>query len=131
MSGSGLGKLVETAGNEDLRNSEIELDRAIEGLKGIAGTARAPAAPHTGVSAQSGTGALMNIPVEVHAVFGTAKMSIAELSALGPGSTILLDRNAGDPIDIIANGVHIATGEMVLLEDDGGRFGFRLVEILK
>jgi flagellar motor switch protein FliN/FliY len=76
-------------------------------------------------------GAIMNIPVEVHAVFGAAKMSLAELSALVPGSTILLDRNAGDPVDIMANGVRIATGEMVLLEEDGGRFGFRLVDILK
>ena len=56
---------------------------------------------------------------------------MSELAALVPGSTILLDLNAGDPIDIVANGIRIAVGEMVLLEDDNGRFGFRLLEILK
>ncbi len=59
-------------------------------------------------------------------------MSLAELSELGPGATILLDRSAGDPIDIMANGVRIATGEMVVLDDEQeGRFGFRLLEVLK
>jgi hypothetical protein len=40
MSGLGTGKLVETLGNDDLRHSEVELDRAIEGLKGVAETGR-------------------------------------------------------------------------------------------
>lgn len=131
MSGLGIGKLVETAGGDDLRNSEFELDRAIDSLKGIAETGRLSGAGGSGMAAQVKGGAIMNIPVDVHAVFGAAKMSLAELSALGPGSTILLDRNAGDPVDIMANGVRIATGEMVLLEEDGGRFGFRLLDILK
>lgn len=131
MSGSGVGRLVETSASQELRDSEIELDRAIENLKGIAETGRIPASTGPGTQSPISGGAIMHIPVEVHAVFGSAKMSLADLASLGPGATILLDRSAGDPIDIFANGVHIATGEMVLLEEEGGRFGFRLVDILK
>jgi flagellar motor switch protein FliN len=130
MSGAGVSKLVESTGNDDLRKSEIELDRAIDNLKGIAEVGRASGSSGSTATMEPGGSAIMNIPVDVQAVFGAVKMSLAELSALGPGSTILLDRNAGDPIDIFANGIRIATGEMVLQEDDGGRFGFRLVDVL-
>lgn len=116
----------------DLRNSELELDRAIESLKDVAGMGRPPSASSQKPTSPSNNAAMMNIPVEVHAVFGAARMSLAELSELGPGATILLDRSAGDPIDIMANGVRIATGEMVVLDDEQeGRFGFRLLEVLK
>lgn len=131
MSGLGTGKLVETVGDEDLQHSEAELDRAIESLKGITDAGRMPGLGQPNSSTTPNSGAIMNIPVELHAVFGTAKISVGDLAALGPGSTILLDRHAGDPVDIFANGVRIATGEMVLLDEENGRFGFRLVDILK
>lgn len=131
MSGLGTSRLVETSSNDDLRRSELELDRAIDSLKEIAGTGRTLESGGLNPAEQLNHSALMNIQIDVHAVFGAAKMSMSELAALVPGSTILLDRNAGDPIDIVANGIRIAVGEMVLLEDDNGRFGFRLLEILK
>jgi flagellar motor switch protein FliN len=131
MSGLGTGKLVETLGNDDLRHSEVELDRAIEGLKGVAETGRSARSSHLNPTMQSNGGVLMNIQVELHAVFGATKLTLAELSALSPGSTVLLDRHAGDPVDIFANGVRIATGEMVLLEEQSGRFGFRLLDIMQ
>ena len=131
MSGLGTSRLVETSSNDDLRRSELELDRAIDSLKEIAGTGRTLESGGLNPAEQLNHSALMNIQIDVHAVFGAAKMSMSELAALVPGSTILLDRNAGDPIDIVANGIRIAVGEMVLLEDDNGRFGFRLWEILK
>lgn len=131
MSGLGTSRLVETSNSDDLRKSELELDRAIDSLKEIAGTGKSLGFGGPNPAEPLNRSALMNIQVDVHAVFGTAKMNVSELSALVPGSTILLDRNAGDPIDIVANGVRIAIGEMVLLEDDNGRFGFRLLEVLK
>ena len=131
MSGLGTSRLVETSSNDDLRRSELELDRAIDSLKEIAGTGRTLESGGLNPAEQLNHSALMNIQIDVHAVFGAAKMSMSELAALVPGSTILLDRNAGDPIDIVANGIRIAVGDMVLLEDDNGRFGFRLLEILK
>ena len=131
MSGLGTSRLVETSSNDDLRRSELELDRAIDSLKEIAGTGSTLESGGLNPAEQLNHSALMNIQIDVHAVFGAAKMSMSELAALVPGSTLLLDRNAGDPIDIVANGIRIAVGEMVLLEDDNGRFGFRLLEILK
>ena len=131
MSAPGIGRLSEASTKEDLRDSEIALDRAIDSLRGIAEAGRMAETIDGNSSTNVSGSAIMSIPVEVHAVFGAAKMSMAELSALGPGATIVLDRKAGDPVDIVANGVRIATGEMVLLDEEEGRFGFRLVDILK
>lgn len=115
----------------DLRSSEMELDKAIENLRGIVETGRNEP-PEKMIRAQTiDQSAFLEIPVEVHAVFGTAQMSVGHLSALAAGSTIELESRVGDPIDIMVNGVKIARGEMILLDDSRDRFGFRITEILR
>ena len=42
------------------------------------------------------------------------------------GSVVELERLAGDPLDILANGVNIARGEVVMV---GERFGIRFTEV--
>ncbi|MGB8818283.1 MAG: FliM/FliN family flagellar motor switch protein [Rhizobiaceae bacterium] len=121
----------ENGASFELRSSELELDKAIENLRGIVETGRIE--PHETISfAQSSDQkAFMEIPVELHAVFGTAQMSVGHLSALTAGSTIELESRVGDPIDIMVNGLKIARGEMILLDDSRDRFGFRITEILR
>ena len=55
------------------------------------------------------------------------KNLIKELLRLGEGSVVELDRLAGDPLDIIANGTMIAKGEVVMV---GERYGVRFTEIV-
>ena len=43
------------------------------------------------------------------------------------GSVVELDRLAGDPLDILANGTMIAKGEVVMV---GERYGVRFTEIV-
>ena len=45
----------------------------------------------------------------------------------GEGSVVELDRLAGDPLDILANGTMIAKGEVVMV---GERYGVRFTEIV-
>ncbi len=49
--------------------------------------------------------------------------------ALRKGSTVALDRRIGEPVDIVVNGRRIASGEIVVLDNDPSRFGVKLTEI--
>ena len=70
---------------------------------------------------------LENIEVNLTVEVGSAELKIRDLLRLNEGSVIELDRLAGDPLDILANGTMIAKGEVVMV---GERFGIRFVEIV-
>jgi flagellar motor switch protein FliN/FliY len=58
-------------------------------------------------------------------------MSISRLMKLGPGSVVPLNRQVGEPVDVMVNGRLVARGEVVLLEEDSNRFGISLTEIVE
>ena len=70
---------------------------------------------------------LENIEVNLTVVVGGTERKIRDLLRLNEGSVIELDRLAGDPLDILANGIVIAKGEVVMI---GERFGIRFTEIV-
>ena len=70
---------------------------------------------------------LENIEVNLTVEVGSAELKIRDLLRLNEGSVIELDRLAGDPQDILANGTMIAKGEVVMVWE---RFGIRFVEIV-
>ena len=70
---------------------------------------------------------LENIDVALTVEVGKAEIKIRDLLRLNEGSVIELDRLAGDPLDILANGTIIAKGEVVMV---GERFGIRFSEIV-
>ena len=70
---------------------------------------------------------LENIEVNLTVEVGSAELKIRDLLRLNEGSVIELDRLAGDPLDILANGTMIAKGEVVMV---GERFGIRFSEIV-
>ena len=73
---------------------------------------------------------IMSIPVEVQVVLGGTTMPVATLMNLGRGAVITLDKQIGDPVDIVVNGRVIARGEVIVMEDDSSRFGVSLTEII-
>lgn len=70
---------------------------------------------------------LENIDVSLTVEVGSAEIKIRDLLRLNEGSVIELDRLAGEPLDILANGTMIAKGEVVMV---GERFGIRFSEIV-
>ena len=68
---------------------------------------------------------LENIEVKLTVEVGSTEMKIKDLLKLNEGSVVELERLAGDPLDILANGVNIARGEVVMV---GERFGIRFTE---
>lgn len=73
---------------------------------------------------------VMQIPVSVDVMLGSARMPVSRLMKLGRGSVVSLDRKVGEAIDVVVNGRVIARGEVVLLEDGSSRFGISLTEIV-
>ena len=69
---------------------------------------------------------LENIEVKLTVEVGSTELKIRDLLRLNEGSVVELERLAGDPLDILANGVKIAKGEVVMV---GKRFGIRFTEV--
>jgi flagellar motor switch protein FliN/FliY len=72
--------------------------------------------------------AVFDVPVQVSAVLGRARMEVGELLKLGPGAVLELDRKVGEAIDIYVNDRLVARGEVVLVED---KLGVTMTEIIK
>ena len=70
---------------------------------------------------------LENIDVKLTVEVGSTEIRIRDLLRLNEGSVVELERLAGDPLDILANGTIIARGEVVMV---GERFGIRFSEIV-
>ena len=71
---------------------------------------------------------MFDVPVQVSAVLGRARMEVGELLKLGPGTVLELDRKVGEAIDIYVNNRLVARGEVVLVED---KLGVTMTEIIK
>ena len=71
---------------------------------------------------------VFDVPVQVSAVLGRAKMDVGQLLKLGPGTVLELDRKVGEAIDIYVNNRLVARGEVVLVED---KLGVTMTEVIK
>lgn len=113
---------------------EDELNAAIDDLAGGEQPSSRPSSgsqsnPSSG-SAKPNIDLIMGIPVDVQVVLGSTTMPVANLMKLGRGAVVTLDKQIGDPVDIVVNGRVIARGEVIVLEDDSSRFGVSLTEVI-
>lgn len=67
-----------------------------------------------------------SVEVALDGFLGSARMTIAELSALEKGSVIALDATLNSAVELRLNGVTVARGELVAV---GDHFAVRLTEI--
>jgi flagellar motor switch protein FliN len=70
---------------------------------------------------------ILDVAVTLALEVGRAKMSVRDLLALAPGAVVELDRLAGEPLDVLVNGVRIARGEVVVVNE---KFGIRLTDVV-
>jgi flagellar motor switch protein FliN/FliY len=70
---------------------------------------------------------ILEVGVTLALEVGRARMSVRELLQLAPGAIVELDRLAGEPLDVLVNGVRIAHGEVVVVND---KFGIRLTDVV-
>jgi flagellar motor switch protein FliN len=70
---------------------------------------------------------ILDVSVTLALEVGRAKMSVRDLLQLAPGAVVELDRLAGEPLDVLVNGVRIARGEVVVVNE---KFGIRLTDVV-
>ncbi|WP_349369226.1 flagellar motor switch protein FliN [Salinarimonas sp.] len=71
---------------------------------------------------------IFDVPVQVSAVLGRARMPVGDLLQIAPGAVLELDRKVGEAVDIFVNNRLVARGEVVLVEE---RLGITMTEIIK
>jgi len=72
--------------------------------------------------------ALYSAKMKISVELGRTRKPVKEVFAMGEGTILELDKLAGEPVDILANGVRIAKGETVVIDEN---FGVRITEIPK
>ncbi|MGE4354556.1 MAG: flagellar motor switch phosphatase FliY [Oscillospiraceae bacterium] len=80
------------------------------------------------ISGKSNFDLINDIPLQVTVELGKAVKNLNEVLNFGTGSIIVLDKQAGELVDVIVNGKYIAKGEVVVIDDN---YGVRITEILK
>jgi flagellar motor switch protein FliN/FliY len=70
---------------------------------------------------------VMDVPCPVDFVLGTATVKVREAAAFAPDTIVRLRRPAGSDLDIRVAGVPIATGQVVIVDEN---VGLRLNRIL-
>lgn len=70
---------------------------------------------------------LMDIKLKLTVELGRTDLPIKKVLELTKGSVIELNKIAGEPVDLYANGKQIAKGEVVVIEDN---FGLRITSIV-
>jgi flagellar motor switch protein FliN/FliY len=67
------------------------------------------------------------VPFTISIELGRSQLKVNDVLDLGYHSVVVLDKQAGANLDILANGILIGRGEVVVVED---RAGIRINEIL-
>lgn len=70
---------------------------------------------------------IKDIPVQLSVELGRARLPIKDILKLGQGSVVELSAQAGEPMDVLINGMLIAQGEIVSVN---GNYGVRLTDII-
>ena len=70
---------------------------------------------------------VLDVPVNISLRVGCTDISIRDLVGLVEGSVVALDQSASEPMDVLVNGMLIAHGEIVVVDD---KFGVRLTDVV-
>lgn len=71
---------------------------------------------------------IMEVPLQVTVEIGRTRRKVQDILEFSKGSLVVLDKLAGDQVDLFVNGKCIARGDVVVIEDN---FGVRITEIVQ
>lgn len=71
---------------------------------------------------------IMSVPLEISVEIGRTRRKVEEILSFSKGSLVVLDKLAGDQVDLFVNGLCVARGDVVVIDDN---FGVRITEVLK
>ncbi|MEM9827702.1 MAG: flagellar motor switch protein FliN [Planctomycetota bacterium] len=138
--GDNAGDDADADADKKLNTDEIEklLDQASASLDEATGQAVDPAAGAKPFSfgdleASAGDGQgqsidlISDVEMDLRIELGRTKMKLQDVLQLRSGSVVALDKLAGDPVDVFANGKLIARGEVLVMNDN---FCIRITELV-
>ncbi len=70
---------------------------------------------------------LMDVPLDVKVEIGKTKLRMKEVLSLVQGSIIKLEKQAGAPVEVVANKQVVARGDVIVIDEN---FGVRITEII-
>ena len=70
---------------------------------------------------------IKDVPLDITVELGRTSKRISEILDFAPGAVIELDKLVGEPLDILANGKKIATGEVVVVDEN---YGVKITDII-
>ena len=70
---------------------------------------------------------LLGVNLQVTVEIGRTRLPIRDVLGLTPGSIVELDKLAGEKVDVLVNGHQIATGEVVVVDEN---FGVRITDVV-
>lgn len=70
---------------------------------------------------------ILDLPLQVVVELGRTKMLINDLLQIGQGSVIELNKQVGEPLDVLVNGKLVARGEVVVVRE---KFGIRITDVI-
>jgi len=70
---------------------------------------------------------LLDIPLQVSVILGRSRQPVKEVLNMTPGAVVGLDATVDEPVEVLLNGVLVARGEVVVVDEN---FGVRITSIL-
>ena len=72
--------------------------------------------------------ALMEVNVEISVILGRTFLRVYQLLKMGRGAVVELNRQINDPVEILANDIPVAKGEVIVTDE--GYIGVKITELL-
>ena len=90
-------------------------------------TAEFSEATDAGADSGENLNILMDIQMPITVIIGKAEVPFKRLLQLGPDSVLELDRLVGQPADLYVQDIRLATGDIVVVNDN---YGIRIREVV-
>lgn len=71
---------------------------------------------------------ILSVPLEVSVEIGRTTRRVEEILSFSKGTLVVLDKLAGDQVDIFVNGLCVAHGDVVVIDDN---FGVRITDVVR
>jgi flagellar motor switch protein FliN/FliY len=113
----------EKAGSEELANAASTPDEAVVEVQPAEFP---PMTSHSTAGAARPLSRFYDVKVTITVELGRASLPLSEMLKLGEGAVVELNRGVSEPVDLVADGVLLARGEIVVVNDC---YGIRITEV--
>jgi len=103
------------------------LQPRVEGVPAAASPSDPITPPSSPPAAIASYERLRDVLLEVKIRFGSRRMLLRDVLALGAGAVVELDTNLNSPVDLLLDGRVVAQGEVVVVD---GNYGLRVTQVL-